>query len=198
MILTSMPLQPRRSAYRLLVILVFLAAQLLAVSGSPPRAQAGPAGPPSRTATQRYLYLPTLWRDPSIPEACNASSPWWKGTPGNPANYIFCSKQDLEYVAGWDSILHFNRGDTRDLSLKWNIFGINGIQLRIDPSTYCSGKAGYTGIRNVAVSGSDGPNNFIYAMNASEFGYDGFKIELYILNTQGETVGYNEKYFCVH
>ena len=35
-------------------------------------------------------------------------------------------------------------------------------------------------------------------MNALEFGYDGFKIELYILNTQGETVGYNEKYFCVH
>ena len=27
---------------------------------------------------------------------------------------------------------------------------------------------------------------------------EGFKIELYILNTQGETVGYNEKYFCMH
>lgn len=179
-------------------MVVVLAAQLLAVSGAPPGAQAGPAGPPSQPASQRYLYLPTLWRDPAIPEACNASSPWWKATPGNPANYIFCSKQDLEYVAGWPSILHFNRGDTRDLSLKWNIFGINGMHLRIDPSTYCSGKAGYTGTRNVAVNGSDGLNNFIYAMNASEFGYDGFKIELYILNTQGETVGYNEKYFCVH
>ena len=94
-------------------MVVVLAAQLLAVSGAPPGAQAGPAGPPSQPASQRYLYLPTLWRDPAIPEVCNASSPWWKATPGNPANYIFCSKQDLEYVAGWPSILHFNRGDTR-------------------------------------------------------------------------------------
>ena len=63
-------------------------------------------------------------------------------------------------MAGWPSILHLNRGESRDLSLKWNNFGFNGIHLRVDPSTYCSGK----------------------------FGYDRFKIELYILNTQGETV----------
>ena len=193
-----MQLQPGRNAKRLLVVVVVLAAQLLAISGPAPIAQAGPAAPLSRPDIQHFLYFPTVWRDPAIPEACNASSPWWKATPGNPANYIFCSKQDLEYVEGWPSILHFNRGDNRNLSLKWNIFGINGMHLRIDPSTYCSGKAGYTGTRNVAVNGSDGANNFIYPMNALEFGYDGFKIELYILNTQGETVGYNEKYICVH
>ena len=27
---------------------------------------------------------------------------------------------------------------------------------------------------------------------------EGLKIERYILNTQGETVGYNEKHFCMH
>lgn len=177
---------------------ILLAVLALTPGGAPTPARAGAAEPRNRPEVQHYRYLPSLWRDPSVPEVCNSISPWWKATPGNPASYIFCAKQDLEFVAGWSSIVNFNKGDNKDLSLKWNIFGINGIWLRIDPSTFCGTPAGYQGTRNVAVSGSDGANNYIYPMNANEFGYGGFKIELYILNTQGETVGYNEKYLCSH
>lgn len=178
---------------------VVLAAQLLAVSGATPRAQAGPAGPPLRPVIQRYLYFPTVWRDPSIPEVCNSSSPYWKATPGNPASYTFCSKQDLEFVAGWPSVKNVNFGQNVDLSLKWNIFGIGGIHLRIDPANFCSGLSwGSNGSRNVGVGGSDGPNNYVYALNANEFAVGGYKAELYIINQQGVEVGYNEKYICVH
>lgn len=142
-------------------------------------------------------YMPEV--DKSLPSSlvCDESSPYWKAViSGNPG-YTFCVKQDLEFVAGWPSVVNFNKGDNKDLSLKWNIFGIGGIHMHIDPSTAYCGESGSTGTRNVAVNGSDGPNDTIYPMNGSEFYYGGYKIELYVINREGVEQGYNEKYLCV-
>ena len=80
--------------------------------------------------------------------------------------------------------------------MKWNIYGVSGIRLKIEPNTQYCGKAGSQGQRDVPVSGSNGNENYIYQLNANEFGYDGFKIELFITTNSGQVVGYNEKFLC--
>ncbi len=130
-------------------------------------------------------------------DVCNASSPFWKAVSSGNPGYTFCSKQDLEFVAGLPSVVRFNKGANMDLSLKWNIYGIGGIRLKIEPNTQQCSPAGSQGQRDLAVNGSSGPDNTIYPLNANEFGYGGFKIELFVINQQGAQVGYNEKFLCV-
>ena len=83
--------------------------------------------------------------------------------------------------------------------MRWNIFGIGGIRLRVDGAgAYCGGVSGGQGTRDVPVNGSDGPNDYRYPLNANEFGKGGYKFELYIVNQQGQTVGFNEKFLCIN
>lgn len=131
-------------------------------------------------------------------EGCDPSSPYWMAVKSGNPSYTFCSKQDLEFVAGLPPVVNLFRGENRDLSLKWNIFGISGIRLKIDSNTQYCGLGGSQGSRDVPVNGSDGPNSYTYTLNANEFGYGGFKIELFITTNQGQTVGYDEKFLCVH
>ncbi|MEO6061003.1 MAG: SH3 domain-containing protein [Thermoflexales bacterium] len=130
-------------------------------------------------------------------DVCNASSPFWKAVISGNSGYTFCAKQDLEFVAGLPSVVRFSKGANMDLALKWNIYGIGGIRLKIEPNTQQCSPAGSQGQRDVAVNGSNGPDNTIYPLNANEFGFGGFKIELYVINQQGVQVGYNEKFLCV-
>ncbi|MBX7213738.1 MAG: SH3 domain-containing protein [Thermoflexales bacterium] len=131
-------------------------------------------------------------------DSCTASNPYWKAVITGNSNYTFCAKQDLEYVGGHPSVFKFKKGTNPDLSLKWNIFGIGGIELHIDPSTgHCSSTAGSKGTGRFPTNGSNGPDNFIFGRSGNDFDIGEYKLELYIINQQGQTVGYNEKFFCV-
>lgn len=144
-----------------------------------------------------FSFVAAVNRGPAV-EVCDPSSPYWMAVKSGNSSYTFCSKQDLEFVTGLPPVVNLNYGENRDLSLKWNIFGISGIRLKIEPNSQYCGAAGSQGQRDVPVNGSDGPNNYIYALNANEFGYGGFKIELFITNNSGQVVGYNEKFLCIH
>ena len=130
-------------------------------------------------------------------EVCNSSSPYWMAVKSNRPDYNFCAKQDLEFVAGLPPIVNLTKGENKDLTLKWNIFGVSGIRLKIEPSSQQCGPGGSQGQRDVPVNGSNGSENYIYQLNANEFGFGGFKIELFINNNSGQIVGYNEKFLCV-
>jgi hypothetical protein len=130
-------------------------------------------------------------------EVCNSSSQYWMAVKSGNPTYTFCAKQDLEFVTGLPPVNTLNKGTNLDMTLKWNIFGINGIRLRVDPNTQFCGEPGRSPGRNVAVNGSNGNENTTYPMNANEFDYGGYKFELYIENREGKTVGYNEKFLCV-
>jgi hypothetical protein len=140
-------------------------------------------------------FMANINRAPSA-EVCDPSSPYWMAVKSGNSSYTFCSKQDLEFVAGLPPVVNLDKGSNQDLSLKWNIFGINGIRLKIESNTQYCGQGGSQGSRDVPVNGSDGPNNYTYTLNANEFGYGGFKIELFITTKQDQIVGYNEKFLC--
>lgn len=128
---------------------------------------------------------------------CNPSTTGWRKTSANP-NYTFCVKQDLEFRFGCDSFCNVNAGTDKDLTLWWNVWGIGGIWLGFDPSGSCGGLGPGSGRGRVSVSGQDGSGgNFNYPLNAKELSKGGYKLELYIVNQQGETVGYNEKFICI-
>jgi hypothetical protein len=129
-------------------------------------------------------------------DLCNSSSPYWMAVKSGNSSYTFCAKQDLEFVAGLPPVVNMSKGETKDLALKWNIYGVSGIRLKIESNSQYCGKGGTQGTRDVPVSGSNGNDNYIYQLNANEFGYDGFKIELFITTNSGQVVGYNEKFLC--
>lgn len=130
-------------------------------------------------------------------EVCNASSPYWLAVKSGNPGYTFCAKRELEWPANPSASA--NKGENKDLTMKWNIFGIGGIRLRVDGTgNYCGGVGGSQGTRDVPVNGSDGPNDYSYPLNANEFGKGGYKFELYIINQQGVTVGFNEKFLCIN
>ncbi|MBP7601820.1 MAG: SH3 domain-containing protein [Thermoflexales bacterium] len=129
-------------------------------------------------------------------DACNSSSPYWMAVKSGNSSYTFCAKQDLEFVAGLPPVVRLNKGSSQDLTLKWNLYGISGIRLKIESNTQQCGQGGSQGQRDVPVNGSNGNENFIYQLNANEFGYGGFKIELFVTTNSGQVVGYNEKFLC--
>ncbi|MBK8835152.1 MAG: hypothetical protein IPO29_09885 [Anaerolineae bacterium] len=110
-------------------------------------------------------------------EVCDPSSPYWMAVKsGNPA-YTFCAKQDLEFVAGWPPVVNVNKYENKDLTLKWNI--LEPVGFAEDRSRYSTmWHGGQSGTGEILVDGNDGGNDHIYALNANEFGYGGFKIML--------------------
>jgi hypothetical protein len=129
-------------------------------------------------------------------ELCNSSSPYWMAVKSGNSGYTFCAKQDLEFVAGLPPVVRLTKGSTQDLTLKWNLYGISGVRLKIESNTQQCSPGGSQGQRDVPVNGSNGNDNYTYQLNANEFGYGGFKIELFVTNNSGQVVGYNEKFLC--
>jgi hypothetical protein len=130
----------------------------IAVDGSLPAGTCGSAGGGGGGAT----------------EACSPSSQYWMAVKSGNPTYTFCAKQDLEWVAGLPPVVTLNKNTSQDLTLKWNIFGINGIRLRVDRNTQYCGEPGRSPGRDVAVNGSNGNENTTYPMNANEFDYGGY------------------------
>ncbi len=124
---------------------------------------------------------------------CNSGNPDWRG---NDPPYQFCVRQDLEWADGGNPVRHFAADKERVLTMKWLVYGVNGIRLKIEPSSQVCGPAGPDG-RDLAVNGNDGTNPATYTFNAKDFRFGGYKIELFITRRDGQVVGYNEKFLCM-
>ena len=131
--------------------------------------------------------LPASTPVPSGP--CDASQSTWRGSN---ANYPFCVGQDLEYVtSGISSMQYFAPGINQDLTVKWHIYGIKGLYLKLEPNGDKCGPAGSGGINQVlAGSGT-------FTFNVKDLAYGGYKLQLEVERNDGVKVRYNEKYLCV-
>jgi hypothetical protein len=126
-------------------------------------------------------------------EVCNPA----RRTDGRQSERGIPRRQSRQSYGQLPPVVNLTKGENKDLTLKWNIFGVSGIRLKIEPSSQQCGPGGSQGQRDVPVNGSNGSENYIYQLNANEFGFGGFKIELFINNNSGQIVGYNEKFLCV-
>jgi hypothetical protein len=122
----------------------------------------------------------------SDPE-CNASNPHWRGP-----TYPFCVKQDLEWDGPPTWKVGFNENKT--ITLRWYVYGIDGIRLRMDPSgQQCpAGSSGF----DRAINGSDGNRDGTSSFNVNELKSGGYKFELFVTKG-GKVYGHNEKFLCV-
>jgi uncharacterized protein YgiM (DUF1202 family) len=124
---------------------------------------------------------------------CNANDPNYRDKGGN-GPYKFCVAKDL----GWanlsaDSVQRFPAGTDKEITVSWNVYGINGIRLAADPSeqiSNCAPKGG--GGFNVPVNG-----NGTHTFNIKNLGRGQYKLELYITRQDGQTVGHNEIFLCL-
>jgi hypothetical protein len=118
---------------------------------------------------------------------CNASNAHWRG--GNP-NYPFCVKQDMEWTDGGNPVRFFASRQDIMLGVHWNIYGISGLWVLIEPNgDKCA--AGST-IRKAPVSGEG-----TYSWNVRDFENGGYKISMLVRRNDGVEVRHNEKYMCI-
>lgn len=130
---------------------------------------------------------------PQSAGSCSASSPDWRGS--NP-NYPFCVRQDLEFTSGSEAqprVLSF--GQHQYTTFKWNVYGIQGISLHIDPNGQLC-PAGSKGL-SIPVNGSNGTQDATYTIDSFDFPAGCYKLELFVVRNDGQTVGHNEKYIWV-
>lgn len=120
---------------------------------------------------------------------CDANNPDWRGAN---TNYPFCVRQDMEWVDGGGAVRYFNPGENKATGMKWNIYGIGGIWILIQPDSRWCGPAGGTPGRQISVAGEG-----TYSFNANEFSGGGYKISMRVKRNDGGEVDYNEKYMCI-
>ena len=124
------------------------------------------------TAAPAVTAAPTAPPPPPGPtdDGCSPSDPNWRGRD---PSYPFCVRHDLEWQNG--------DGGERP-TLYWDIYGVQKIELRIEG--FSNGGGRYP----VAYAGQ-------FTVNRKELSGCG-KAELYVTRKDGQTVGYNEKFFC--
>jgi uncharacterized protein YraI len=120
---------------------------------------------------------------------CNSSNPDWRGS--NSA-YTFCTKQDLEYVTpGISNEQSFSSGEDRALTVKWNIYGINGLYLKIDGSGRCGLGAGSSSVTRPLPGAGE------TTFNVKDLAAGAYKVSLEVVRKDNVSVRYNEKFICI-
>ena len=120
---------------------------------------------------------------------CNSSDPNWRG---GSTNYPFCVAQDLEWTNGSSNPWYVSYNTDQTIGVKWDVYGIAGLWLKVEGNGDKCGPAGSTGTFSVAINGSG-----TYYWNANTMGYGGYLVHLYVLRNDGVYVYHNEKYLCV-
>ncbi len=116
-------------------------------------------------------------------EACGPGHPFWAATLNGNTQYEFCTPVPFEFVPGASA-------DPDELVIRWHIFGIKSLELRIDPSGDSCG-AGSTGLRQ-QVQFTE--NNF--RLNRRSFPPGGYKIGLWATLNNGRVQDWGELHFC--
>jgi hypothetical protein len=126
---------------------------------------------------------------PAANSPCDPSQPTWRGA--NPL-YPFCVAQDLEYVtAGVGNIQYYAPGANQELEVKWNVFGINGLYLKLEPNGDKCGPPGSGGISQAL------PGSGTFKFNVKDLAFGSYKLQLEVIRKDGTPVRYNEKYLCI-
>jgi hypothetical protein len=117
---------------------------------------------------------------------CSPSDPNWRGPW-----YPFCVAQDLRYTDGGGLVRYFGYQQDYTLTAQWDVYGIRGLWLKVDPNITMCGPGGSSGF-NVAV-----PGNGSYSWNVKDLARGGYIVHLKIQRNDGQFVYYGEKYLCV-
>ena len=129
-----------------------------------------------------------------IDSICNSSNPDWKAS-ANPA-YTFCVARDLNWSDGGNPVRYWSSGVDQTIGVSFNMYGVAGITLKIEPNSQWCGPAGNTGGRSVAIS-TQANGEGSYYWNINDFGYGGYIVHLLVTKNDGSTVYYNEKFMCL-
>ena len=141
------------------------------------------------TITVYISGLPAYPTSTSVTRSCSSSDPNWRG---GSSNYPFCVAQDLEWTNGSSNPWYVSYNKDQTVGVKWDVYGISGLWLKVEGNGDKCGPAGSTGTFSVAINGSG-----TYYWNANTMGYGGYVVHLYVLRNDGVYVYHNEKYLCV-
>ena len=125
----------------------------------------------------------------SSSQSCSSSDANWRG---GTSSYPFCVAQDLEWTNYSSNPLYLPYNKDNTIGVKWNVYGIAGLWLKVEGNGDKCGPAGGSGTFTTAING-----NGTYYWNANTMGYGGYIVHLYVLRNDGVYVYHNEKYLCI-
>jgi uncharacterized protein YraI len=144
------------------------------IASAPPLPARAPTTVPPSSPTAQATPIPTS-------EPCGPSSPYWAATLNSNPAYTFCTRVPLEIIPG-------TGGDI--LQLHWDLFGVESVELRIDPQ----GESCGLGRANRRISVPATVDRF--GVNKKEFPTGGYKISLYLTINGGRLQPYGGVDFC--
>ena len=155
--------------------------------------QAPTAPPPTPTVASSAATSPTATPDqvaeqppaqptPAEPE-CNPSNPYWAATLNNAPDYTFCTPVPFEFVPNASP-------DPDEMVIRWHIYGIQSLELRIDPSDDACG-TGTRGLRQQVPFKTDN-----FRLNRRDWPPGGYKIGLFATLHDGRIQDWGELHFC--
>jgi uncharacterized protein YraI len=124
----------------------------------------------------------------SVSRTCNSSDPNWRG---GSSNYPFCVAQDLEWTNSSSNPLYVSYNVDYTVGVKWDVYGIAGLWLKVEGNGDKCGPAGSSGM-TVGLNGSG-----TYYWNLNTWAAGGYIVHLYVLRNDGTYVYHNEKYLCI-
>ncbi len=137
-------------------------------ASSTPAAQ---ASPPTATADPASAGLPP----------CNPDNPFWAVKIHKDDGYTFCTPVPIDFVNG---------NDKDQITLRWHIYGIDKLELRIDPKGQGCG-VGSIGFREWVPLKTES-----YMINRSHYPQGGYKIGLWATLADGRVQDWGELDFC--
>ncbi|WP_169238104.1 SH3 domain-containing protein [Candidatus Roseilinea sp. NK_OTU-006] len=125
------------------------------------------------------MPTPTVLAEPE----CNPSNPYWAATLNNAPDYTFCTPVPFEFVPNASP-------DPDELVIRWHIYGIQSLELRIDPSGDDCGM-GSRGLRQPVPFKEDN-----FRLNRRDWPPGGYKIGLFATLHDGRIQDWGELHFC--
>lgn len=144
-----------------------------------PTATALPAVTPAQAVAQVEPPPPTA----APVDDCNPSNPFWAATLNNNPDYAFCTPVPFEFVPNASP-------DPDEMVIRWQIYGIQSLELRMDPSSDSCGM-GTTGFRQQVPFKEDN-----FRLNRRSFPPGGYKLGLWATLTDGRVQDWGELHFC--
>ncbi|MCS6849461.1 MAG: SH3 domain-containing protein [Anaerolineae bacterium] len=163
------------------------AANDVGVAQAPPAPTLAPptAAPPAVAVAQSAptAELPTVTPAPPAEPDCNPSNPYWAAKLNNAPDYTFCTPVPFEFVPNASP-------DPDEMVIRWHIYGIKSLELRIDPSGDECGM-GSRGLRQQVPFKMDN-----FRLNRRDWPLGGYKIGLFATLHDGRIQDWGELHFC--
>ena len=162
------------------------AARDVSVAQAPPAPTLAPPTPallPIAAVAPATPVEPPPTPTPLAEPECNPSNPYWAATLNNAPDYTFCTPVPFEFVPNASP-------DPDEMVIRWHIYGIKSLELRIDPSGDDCGM-GSTGLRRQVPFKEDN-----FRLNRRDWPAGGYKIGLFATLHDGRIQDWGELHFC--